>query len=547
MAASLPLGERAAQASGQPVVGELLDRSPSVRPRAIRAPPSRVREQLVERAPPPRRRRRDAGPRAPSRRAAPPRPPRRCRRRPGARRRPRPRGTRCRTPPARGRPTGCGRAWRRRRRSRRSAGRSSWLTRPTIRTGAPVDSTSRSRRRRSRPPPPMATVRSGWRARSAAAALMRTSMPLRGTSRLRLTTSGPSAGRPKCARAAELAPRRRAGGSARCRRPAAPARWAAPDRRPAPPRRAGSRRRRSRARPLGARGAAPGSSPGSRPGHGDLGAVEHDGVRVPEARARPGRPAARDRAPRASAPISSASASIRRTSDGVGRSTFCFVRTTRNAWSASHAASPVVGRGEHGERRRIEAAPQLPEHGLDPAELGREVVGDEQVGHQSGRGCARRGPRRSVSCSMGGRRSSRPRRRAAQTAWPRSSGSSCVEVAGQQRVDRRVGAVDRRCRARRARCAARSARRAAGCTTARPGRAPRRRRGRAASTRSAHGSSAPVGRLLGRPAVRRAHLLALVAAVDAIAERDPVLDAGTSPPPGAARRGSAARRPHRAR
>ena len=38
-------------------------------------------------------------------------------------------------------------------------------------------------------------------------------------------------------------------------------------------------------------------------------------------------------------------------------------------------------RREHGERRRIEPAPQLPQVGLDAAHLGREVVGHQQVGH----------------------------------------------------------------------------------------------------------------------------------------------------------------------
>ena len=42
---------------------------------------------------------------------------------------------------------------------------------------------------------------------------------------------------------------------------------------------------------------------------------------------------------------------------------------------------PVVGRGEDGERLCGQPPPQLPEVGLDPAELGREVVGDEEVLH----------------------------------------------------------------------------------------------------------------------------------------------------------------------
>ena len=41
-------------------------------------------------------------------------------------------------------------------------------------------------------------------------------------------------------------------------------------------------------------------------------------------------------------------------------------------------------RGEHGERAGVEAPPELPQHRLDPAHLGGEVVGDEQVGHGVG-------------------------------------------------------------------------------------------------------------------------------------------------------------------
>ena len=82
------------------------------------------------------------------------------------------------------------------------AGRSGDGTRPSSRTGAPVLWMSRSRRGRSRPVPAMATVSCGCRPDRArrAAASMSVSMPLRGTSRLTLSTRGPPPGRPRRAR-----------------------------------------------------------------------------------------------------------------------------------------------------------------------------------------------------------------------------------------------------------------------------------------------------------------------------------------------------------
>ena len=68
----------------------------------------------------------------------------------------------------------------------------------------------------------------------------------------------------------------------------------------------------------------------------------------------------------------------------VGSSTFCWARTTRNACCASHSAAPVVRRREHRRLVGRKPAPQLVEVRLDAAELGREVVGDEQRRHRSG-------------------------------------------------------------------------------------------------------------------------------------------------------------------
>ena len=142
-----------------------------------------------------------------------------------------------------------------------------------------------------------------------------------------------------------------------------------------------------------------------------------------------------------------------------------------------------------------------------------------------GRRIARRGPTGSVSCSIGGRRSSRPSRRAAQTAWLRSSGSAWREVAiAAGRATTGSSAVadvaehDQRVAPHVPDVAPRDV------PAVRRARAPRRRPGRAGSTRSAQGSSSPDGGPHRCPPVRRAHLLALVAPVDAIAERDAVLD-----------------------
>ena len=86
----------------------------------------------------------------------------------------------------------------------------------------------------------------------------------------------------------------------------------------------------------------------------------------------------------------------------------------------------VVRRGEDGDLVGGQPAPQLPQVGLDAAELRREVVGDEQVPHGgcgSGSSARRRGAASSARTSGSGSsattssRSSRPRRRAAHAAW----------------------------------------------------------------------------------------------------------------------------------
>ena len=131
----------------------------------------------------------------------------------------------------------------------------------------------------------------------------------------------------------------------------------------------------------------------------------------------------------------------------------------------------------------------------------------------------------SVSCSIGGRRSSRPSRRAAQTAWPRSSGSACRRY-GIEELERprdRAPSPTLPSTTSALRRTYRTSRRGM-YQRLRHARAPRRRPDRAGSTRSAHGSSSPAGGRHRCPPVGRAHLLALVAPVDPIAERDPMLD-----------------------
>ena len=134
---------------------------------------------------------------------------------------------------------------------------------------------------------------------------MSTSNPLRGTRRLRPTTSWPSAGRPKRRPRRRPGARRRAGGSARRRRRAGSMTVGQrrPCRRARSPRPPDSRRRRHHQR-----GAAqhlrqqPAALPGSRPGTVDLGAVDDHPVGPLERRARSARGAGPDRARRASAP-----------------------------------------------------------------------------------------------------------------------------------------------------------------------------------------------------------------------------------------------------
>ena len=148
----------------------------------------------------------------------------------------------------------------------------------------------------------------------------------------------------------------------------------------------------------------------------------------------------------------------------------------------------------------------------------------------------------------GASRSCRPRRRAAQAACERSNGSAVVEVALDECIDRRVTRRRRRCRARRARCAADTRGIRSGDVPAAVAGEQRVvvRRQQLADRHPRVSSGCSVASFTIRGDVRRAHLLAVVAAVDAVAERDAVLDAGSRRSSAAARRGSGGRRRHRA-
>ena len=221
---------------------------------------------------------------------------------------------------------------------------------------------------------------------------------------------------------------------------------------------------------------------------------------------------------------------MRRPRAAVGSSTGPGARSTRNGWAASKASAALVRRGEHGGALGGEPAPQLPQVRLDAAELGREVVGDEQVLHPAAPRAARRS-RAQRACSAS--RSSSPARRTGETGErPRDRRGSAdvaeghqgvaaqvagvavgdvpAAVAGQQLVVGRVEQVEQ----------------------VDPGRG-RRHRPRAALAAAA--------------AVRRADLLAVVAAVDPVAQGHPVLDGERPRRPAPARPGSGGRRPRRGR
>ena len=124
-------------------------------------------------------------------------------------------------------------------------------------------------------------------------------------------------------------------------------------------------------------------------------------------------------------------------------------------------------------------------------------------------------------------RSARPSRRAAQTAWARSSGSASAQRPARAPPRPRGSAGRRRCPAPPGRCGAGSGPGGGVCTSGRAGPAARRRSppaGRARRRpRSASGPARRAGCDAVGAAVGRAHLLAVVAAVEPVAERDAVV------------------------
>ena len=421
------------------------------------------------------------------------------------------------------------------------------------RPGAPVAGDQAISRARSRPPPPMATRRSGSGRRQPGRRLdqhvhaLAGHEPARGhDQRRRLGQAEARAGRGPLARG-------RAGGTARCRRRAGRRRPAAAGRPPARPRRPGSPRRRRPAR----RPAAP--APSSRPGE-----RQRARARSPRRRGAPRRRAGRAGGPSSPsgsagssrtrpAPTSAARRSMRRASARVGQQhRLAAARSTRNGWSASQAAAPACGVVSTVTLVGGQPPPQLPQVGLDPAELGREVVGDQQVPHD-GSSVARRPDRRSAPASTAGVAGMRASTTARARAAPRIGVVREAAAPGGRRA--RAGGRPRP----RGRARAGRRRRARGAAPPRPaGRGDRRRcpappgrcgagtgLGDAAmyqrpcraissssvaasrSRRSTSGSASGAG-WCRRPgpvgaAVGRAHLLAVVAAVEPVAERGAVL------------------------
>ena len=299
------------------------------------------------------------------------------------------------------------------------SGRSSWSMRPKNVTGATRCSAAGRRRRRwSRPRPAMTSWRSRYREASCPTASMTTSKPCRGTSREIDATSSASAGNPNRARRRGARPRR-AGRSAR-RRPRADDR----DRRLL----AGGvlglaggvlhRRHDVPGRP-GARWPADWRDPGVRPGTDTSAPCSTTSY----GRSRPGPTSPSGTAgssTTSSAPHRSAIRSIWRVMPGCGGSTRSRVRSIRNGSAASKSAAPGYGLVKHGELVVREPAPPLPQRRLDPADLRREVVRDEQV--------LRRAARR------------RPSQALAHAACS-ADGVVAVAVDGQRRDDARVGRI----------------------------------------------------------------------------------------------------------
>ena len=198
------------------------------------------------------------------------------------------------------------------------------------------------------------------------------------------STSGRSGSRPKRLRVSFAASRRRPAGSARRRHPAGSRRpRSGAARGPLAPRAPGTTRpRRPRRRRAGPGASAPAASRAAVRA-GDLGAVRDHDVRrggEPRRRASPSgsigstkMTSARDLARERVDALARASGSAAAPADAT--------RSTRNGCCAIPRAGAGVRRREHRRLVRREPTPQLVEVRLDAADLGREVVGDEQRRH----------------------------------------------------------------------------------------------------------------------------------------------------------------------
>ena len=537
---SLPPAERLAEARGEHVVGE-----PGDGPLAAGLPhAARVARDRRAAPPAPRPPRCGVavacGPRGPSRRGPRLRRRPRCRRPPGGHRPRPPRGTRCRSPPARGPPTGCGRAWRRRRRSRRARGG---------RRGTPDPGAGRSARRddealqASGVPATPSDGDDEVRPEGARSALarIRVSMPLRGTRRLRLTTRRPSTGSPSRERTAArsvgvegVEPLRvDTGGHDDARQRAA--------RRPLA---------------LGERVAAGGDHEGRTPqhvaehevrpweppGHGDLGAVEHDGVGPSQARTEQTDRQRRVEHDAVGADLVGQRLDPAGERPGGQQHRLARCAPTRKGCAASHAALSgwrvVSTANDDGSSRRHSSQSIVwipPILGGKSLVTKRWVMGRRSASSSSTNGIVlvpERGEQILASEAAGGPDGVATQERVGvpQVAIEHRRDRGIVAVADVAQHDQGV--------------APHVAHLALGdVPAARVARARRRHRGRAGRAGAPMGVLRAGGGADGRTAVGRADLLAVVTAVDAIAERDPVARRGTAPRPAAARTGSAERRP----
>ena len=175
---------------------------------------------------------------------------------------------------------------------------------------------------------------------------------------------------------------------------------------------------------------------------------------------------------------------MRRTIHGCGSSTGSRRALDVERLLGVEGRGTAVRAGQHGERLGRQPPPPLPQQRLDPADLRREVVGDEQMLHRR---------RRQFAGTSAPHRVGRAVARAAAGAPPSTACGAQHRVAVRevarraQRSRLRDRPAGRRCPARPARCAAANADRGRRCTTGPSGRAASRRRRSSRSSTSTHG------------------------------------------------------------